>query len=125
MPLTRKQLKFIKEYPKDNNGTQAAIRAGYAKRSAQMQAARMLSKDIIKKELEKEILKQADSADLTIQDVVKGLKSIAQHGEQDGARVNAWAFLGKWLGMHKDKGDSQTTIVLNAPQIAKEKPGGK
>ena len=90
-----------------------------------MQAARMLSKDIIKKELEKEILKQADSADLTIQDVVKGLKSIAQHGEQDGARVNAWAFLGKWLGMHKDKGDSQTTIVLNAPQIAKEKPGGK
>ena len=32
--MTHKQLKFITEYTKDFNATQAAIRAGYSKKSA-------------------------------------------------------------------------------------------
>jgi phage terminase small subunit len=125
LPLTRKQQRFIEEYLKDSNGTQAAIRAGYSKKTANEQAARLLAKVSVKETLEKKIKKQADRSEVTVQRVVDGLIEIAEMGEQEGARVNAFAFLGKWLGMHKDKGDSQTTIVLNAPQIAKEKPGGK
>ncbi|MHC1628202.1 MAG: terminase small subunit [Candidatus Nezhaarchaeales archaeon] len=35
---------FVVEYPKDFNGTQAAIRAGYSKKTAKQQATRLLSK---------------------------------------------------------------------------------
>ncbi|MGS1116009.1 terminase small subunit [Castellaniella sp. UC4442_H9] len=39
-----KQRRFIEEYLKDLNGTQAAIRAGYSERSAKQQAEALLSK---------------------------------------------------------------------------------
>lgn len=45
--LTPKQAAFVAEYPKDFNATAAAIRAGYAPRSARQQAARLLTKDDI------------------------------------------------------------------------------
>ena len=39
--LTPKQTLFVAEYLVDHNGKQAAIRAGYAPRSAEMQASRL------------------------------------------------------------------------------------
>ena len=43
--LTPKQLAFVENYLIDFNGTQAALRAGYAKSGAHVQAARLLSND--------------------------------------------------------------------------------
>ena len=42
-PLSPKQERFVTEYLKDQNGTQAAIRAGYSPRTANEQAARLLA----------------------------------------------------------------------------------
>jgi phage terminase small subunit len=42
-PLTTKQDAFCQEYLKDLNGTRAAIRAGYSKKGAHVQAAQLLS----------------------------------------------------------------------------------
>jgi phage terminase small subunit len=42
--FTPKQLRFVEEYLKDLNGTQAAIRAGYSARTAAVQASRLLTK---------------------------------------------------------------------------------
>lgn len=44
----KKHERFCTEYIKDTNGKQAAIRAGYAERSAEMQASRLLRKDKVK-----------------------------------------------------------------------------
>ena len=41
--FTPKQAAFVQEYLKDLNGTQAAIRAGYSKRTANEQASRLLA----------------------------------------------------------------------------------
>lgn len=41
--LTAQQRLFVAEYLKDGNATQAAIRAGYSKKSAQEQSSRLLS----------------------------------------------------------------------------------
>lgn len=41
--LTARQLKFTREYAVDGNGTQAAIRAGYAPKSARIEASRLLT----------------------------------------------------------------------------------
>ena len=46
--LTKKQENLCREYVKDHNGTQAAIRAGYSPDSARQQAHRMLTKDYIR-----------------------------------------------------------------------------
>ncbi len=45
--LTRRQRRFVEEYLVDLNGAQAAIRAGYAERSARVTAARTLANDSI------------------------------------------------------------------------------
>ncbi len=42
--LTKKQIRFVSEYLIDLNGTQAAIRSGYRKKSARQQANENLSK---------------------------------------------------------------------------------
>lgn len=44
----KKHERFCTEYVKDMNGKQAAIRAGYAERSAEMQASRLLRNDKVK-----------------------------------------------------------------------------
>lgn len=43
MALTPKQQRFVEEYLIDLNGKQAAIRAGYSAKTAEMQASRLLS----------------------------------------------------------------------------------
>ena len=44
--LNTRQQRFTDEYLIDSNGTAAAIRAGYSKRSAKMQASRLMSNDV-------------------------------------------------------------------------------
>jgi phage terminase small subunit len=50
--LKARREKFCQEYIKDSDGTQAAIRAGYKPKSAQVTASRLLSKAMIKARLE-------------------------------------------------------------------------
>ncbi|WP_240782892.1 terminase small subunit [Escherichia sp. E1130] len=49
--LTAKQKKFIAEYQKDNNATQAAIRAGYSERNADKIGPELLGKTRVAKEI--------------------------------------------------------------------------
>ncbi len=51
--MTPKQTRFIDEYLIDLNATQAAIRAGYSKKTAGQMGTENLSKPYIKVELEK------------------------------------------------------------------------
>jgi len=51
--LTPKQKRFAKEYLVDMNATQAAIRAGYSKRSAEMTGSRMMRNDKVQEAVEK------------------------------------------------------------------------
>jgi phage terminase small subunit len=46
--LTPRQERFVEEYLVDLNGTQAAIRAGYAARTANREGARLLSKAVVR-----------------------------------------------------------------------------
>lgn len=60
MQITDQQKKFCQEYMKDFNGTQAAIRAGYSKRTANEQAVRLLANISLQKYLETLKIKAAD-----------------------------------------------------------------
>lgn len=61
--LTRKREKFCREYLVDFNGTRAAIRAGYRKRTARSMAAQLLTKLNVKarlSELGQKVIKEND-----------------------------------------------------------------
>lgn len=88
MPKPRKVLKriqlnpqqkaFIREYIKDNNGTQAAIRAGYSKRTARQQATRLLAHVHIRAEIDKLLEKLQNEAILTKQQALSILSKQAK-----------------------------------------------
>lgn len=63
MALTNKQKMFIVEYTIDFNATQAAIRAGYSKKTAQAIGTENLSKPVIKQAIEDKIDELIMSAD--------------------------------------------------------------
>lgn len=50
--LTQQQRLFVAEYVKDNNATQAAVRAGYSAATAQQQGSRLLKNVVIKTAIE-------------------------------------------------------------------------
>lgn len=61
--LTPKQRKFVESYILTFNGTQSAIKAGYAESGARTQASRLLTNDNVKSAINKgieEIVKQTD-----------------------------------------------------------------
>lgn len=60
MPLTPKRQRFVEEYCVDFNGTQAAIRAGYAKNAANEQAAEMLAIPSVREAVDALRAKQAE-----------------------------------------------------------------
>ena len=55
--LNPKQRRFVAEYLKDQNGTQAAIRAGYSKKTANEQASQLLAKLNIRKLVDEKLSK--------------------------------------------------------------------
>jgi phage terminase small subunit len=77
MKLTAKQQAFIREYLVDFNATQAAIRAGYSKKTAQVISTENLSKPIIQEAIQKEIKKRNDRIEVTQEMVINELAKIA------------------------------------------------
>lgn len=76
MELTEQQKKFAREYMKDFNGTQAAVRAGYSKKTANEQAAQLLAKLSIQKFLETLKGKAAEKHEGLADEIVAELKKI-------------------------------------------------
>lgn len=130
--LTDKQQRFIEEYLIDLNATQAAIRAGYAEKTANREGSRLLSNVDIQEAIQDAQNKRAERVNVTQDDVLRGLLEIISMstGKQkitetelskvDGAIVpmdvekvcfephaanKALELLGKHLGMFKDKVD--------------------
>lgn len=75
--LNAKQIAFCHEYIIDRNGRQAAIRAGYSERSAEVTASRLLTNAKVKAliaELEAELRERAK---LNAEDVIEELRALA------------------------------------------------
>ena len=80
MRLTPKQKLFVKEYLKDFNATQAALRAGYSPRTARAIGQENLTKPAIQKAIEKSrnnLSNRLQAADITIERIAEQLAKIA------------------------------------------------
>lgn len=80
--LTLKQRDFCDEYLISGNGTQAAIKAGYSKKSAQEIASENLLKPVIKDYLDSRRAKIAKKFEITQEYVLKGIKEIHEFNKE-------------------------------------------
>ncbi len=85
--LTEKQKRFVQEYLVDLNATQAAIRAGYSRKTAQQIAAENLSKPVIHAEIQKRQAKLRGKLEITQERVLAELAAVAFANGTDFATV--------------------------------------
>lgn len=74
--MTPKQQRFVEEYLIDLNATQAAIRAGYSAKDADVQGPRLLGNVGIAAAIEKAMSKRAARTEITADQVVRELAKI-------------------------------------------------
>lgn len=116
MPLTDKQQRFINEYLIDLNATQAAIRAGYSRKTAQMIGSENLSKPIIAEAIDIAMKAKRERNAVTADRV---LAELAKIGFADITRAVEW---GEALSIESMNGDGEKTgeplIVQGVAMIA-------
>lgn len=124
--MTPKQQRFVEEYVIDSNGKQAAIRAGYSPKTAEVQASRLLSNAKVRETVD--LARSQVSADLGItrEYVLNSLRTIGEEAQRDGERapaIRAFELLGKSLGMFSDRPDSSLTDIakLSDDELAKRR----
>jgi len=77
VPLNTRQALFVHEYLKEDNATQAAIRAGYSPKTAYSIGSRLLKRVDVKDALSTKALQIADKADVSAARVLKEYSRIA------------------------------------------------
>jgi phage terminase small subunit len=100
--MNPKRQRFVLEYLKDLNATQAAIRAGYSPRTANEQGARLLANASIRTAVQDAKAERAKSLQVDAAWVLRKLIANAKRAAEDreGAVVNgAMKLIGEHLGM--------------------------
>ena len=113
--LTPKQDSFCQEYMVDCNATQAAIRAGYSKRTAGKIASHLVVKSSIKQRIKELQEAQKKRLDYGSDDVVQGFIDVTKRAKKAkdlGNENRALENLGKHLGIYeKDNSQQAGTLV--------------
>ena len=103
--MTEKQKRFCEEYLIDQNATQAAIRAGYSKRTATAAASRLLTNVNVRAYIDKQLQQIHSQKVATAAEVMEYLTSV-QRGESQSAYITV-----EGVG----EGCSQTVITMKTP----------
>lgn len=107
--MTEKQAKFITEYTKDLNATQAAIRAGYSPKTAYSQGQRLL-KNV---EVQKIMKERHDEAIADKEERLKFWSNVMRDNEQDMKhRLKASELLGKAQADFTEKIQTEKVVTL-------------
>jgi phage terminase small subunit len=75
--LNAKQLRFANEYLVDHNGTRAAIRAGYSKKTAESIASRLLRNVKVKTYIASKVKKHTERMEITQQRTIQEMGRLA------------------------------------------------
>lgn len=134
--MTDKQRKFCDEYLIDCNGTQAAIRAGYSKKTAYSQGERLLKNVEVKNYIQEQLNKISSEKTADAKEVIEYLTSVLRgesqaeivviEGTGDGCsdarkmkkapdekeRLRAAELLGKRYGLFKESVSMEVEPVV-------------
>ncbi|MCM3703807.1 terminase small subunit [Paenibacillus macerans] len=106
MALTAKQERFVQEYLKDLNATQAAIRAGYSENTAAETGYENLRKPQIAAEIEKRQEKIGEQNEITVEWLLAEMKDTYIKAKEVGelsAANKTLEMLGRYKGIFNDK----------------------
>jgi phage terminase small subunit len=113
--LNPKQQRFVAEYLKDLNATQAAVRAGYKPKNADVVGPRLLGQVGIREAVDAGLAKRNEKIGLTAEfvlDNVRRIQAKAEAGEDYGAALKGNELLGKHLKLWTDKVEHSGTLTL-------------
>ena len=117
MSLTAKQQRFVDEYLIDLNATQAAIRAGYSAKTADVIGYENLRKPQIMEIIEQAMQKREKRTEITQDRVLEELADIAFNDggtQKTSDRLKALDLIGRNLGMFKEKIELSGNLGLAA-----------
>ncbi|KEO92120.1 hypothetical protein EH31_05485 [Erythrobacter longus] len=109
--MTPKQKAFVREYLVDLNATQAAIRAGYSKRTAHVIGHENLKKPEIAAAIEVAMDQRTKRTEITADYVLEGIKDTIERCRGEGEAFNpaqalkGFELLGKHLKMFTNKAE--------------------
>jgi len=106
--LTPKQRKFADEYIKSGNATQAAISAGYSKKTAAQQGAENLKKPYVKSYIDERMKELESQKIMSAKEAIELLSSIAR-GE-----VKETVVIGTPVGVEKVKKEADFKTRISA-----------
>lgn len=124
--LTPKQARFVEEYLIDFNATQAAIRAGYSKKTARQIGAQNLSKLNIAEALAARQKEHAERNEVTIDSVTEMLHDSREMAMREGrpaAAVSAAMGLAKLHGLIIDRQEQkqeQTVYTVSDEPVSED-----
>ncbi len=112
--LTEKQKRFVAEYPKDCNATQAFLRAGFSPKHANVSASQLLAKPYIKEIVQEKLQSLNEKAGINAEYVLTSLKNVSEVCQRETAFDSSGAnksleLIGKHLRLFGD----EKTINLN------------
>lgn len=115
--MTAKQQRFCDEYLIDLNATQAAIRAGYSKKTAKVIAAENLTKPDIKEYIEKRMAEKEKSLIADQDEVMKYLTSVMRRELNESVVVTLQNKTEKWV-KDEDTGKlKKQTVTEESPAV--------
>lgn len=123
--LTDRQKRFCDEYLVSLNGTQAAIKAGYSKKTAGHQAIENLQKPTIKQYIQQKQQILQEKIEVNQEYVINGLKKIALRCSQEetfdpGGANRAFELLGRTLGIFVDKLNVNQDIEIKVTSFSQK-----
>lgn len=117
MKLTEKQKRFADEYITSGNATQAAIKAGYSKKTAQVIGAENLSKPMVKNYIDERMKVIEDNRIMTAKEAVEFLTKVVR------GQVKETVVIGTPIGAQKvNKEPDVKTRISAAKEILKRYP---
>ena len=115
--LTAKQQRFCDEYLIDMNATQAAIRAGYSKKTARVIGQENLLKPAIKEYIEKRMAEKEKALIADQDEVMKYLSSVMRRELKESVVVTLQNKTEKWV-KDEDTGKlKKQTITEESPAV--------
>jgi phage terminase small subunit len=81
--LSPKHRRFVAEFLKDHNATQAAIRAGYSKKTANEQGSQLLAKEAVKNAVNAALKRVEDKSELTAERIHRAVLAVLEFDPRD------------------------------------------
>lgn len=113
--LTAKQEMFCKEYLVDLNATQAAIRAGYSKKTANVIGPENLAKPCISQYIQELMNKRSERVEISSDWVLKGIKDLTDTlmvSEDPSKAYKGFELAGRHLKLFTEKVEIEANVRI-------------